>query len=256
MKKIASTLGTTLLLIFILPLTLCGSTRGDVKVIEASENIRYLGQRISKEYLLLYHNPNKTEIQERLYQDMESMEKSISDISMITNSKDSKNILDFLIYNQEEIKALLKEKVDREKSILMLDYSESFLEAANSIEDAHHYKFSAEEKMLMSFKEIEYLLERALKYYIASTLNIDTSNNRDKMKEAIEDIDTIIENINDYHYPDNVWASVKEMNGSWESYKEYLYKSTKLFVPNLLLSSTETLRDMTKKIALYHKKNQ
>jgi len=245
-----------ILFLFLLPLALLGSTRGDVKVIEASENIRYLGQKISKEYLLLYNNPQKIEIQNKLYRDIESMEKSIVEISTITNSKDSKNILDFLIYNQEEIKLLLKEKVNLEKSILMLDYSESFLEAANSIEDAHKYKFSEEEKMLMSFKEIEYLLERALKYYIASTLNIDKTHNYHNMQEAIENIDKILETINQYAYPDDFLFNIEEMNHNWSIYKIYLYKSTELFVPNLLLSSLETLTDMTKKIALYHKKNQ
>jgi len=236
--------------------SLFASTRGDVKVIEASENIRYLGQKIAKEYLLLFHNPKKTEIRDNLYRDIESMEKSIVDISTITNSKDSKNILDFLIYNQEEIKALLKEKVDREKSILMLDYSESFLEAANSIENAHQYNFSDEEKMLMSFKEVEYLLERSLKYYIASTLDIDKRNNYKNMEQAIEMINTILEHINHYPYPDSVLVNVKEMNSSWEVYKKYLYQANELFIPNLLLSSMGTLREMTEKIALYHKKNQ
>ncbi len=236
--------------------SLYGSTRGDVKVIEASENIRYLGQKIAKEYLLLYHNPKKTEIEDRLYRDMESMEKSVIDISTITNNKDSKNILDFLIYNQEEIKSLLKEKVNREKSILMLDYSESFLEAANSIENTHQYAFSTEEKMLMSLKEIEYLFERALKYYIASTLDIDKNNNTKNMKHAITDIDQILENINHYAYPDPLLMDIKELNSRWSVYKKYLYKSNEVFVPNLLLSSLSTLTDMTKKIALYHKKNQ
>ncbi len=236
--------------------SLCASTRGDVKVIEASENIRYLGQKIAKEYLLLYHNPKKTEIEDRLYRDMESMEKSVVDISTITNNKDSKNILDFLIYNQEEIKSLLKEKVNREKSILMLDYSESFLEAANSIENTHQYEFSTEEKMLMSLKEIEYLFERALKYYIASTLDIDKNNNYKNMKHAIDDIDQILENINHYSYPDKLSLDIKELNDRWSVYQKYLYKSNEIFVPNLLLSSLGALTDMTKKIALYHKKNQ
>jgi len=236
--------------------SLCASTRGDVKVIEASENIRYLGQKISKEYLLLYHNPKKTEIRDRLYQDMERMEKSIIEISTTTNSRDSKNILDFLIYNEEEIKALLKEEVDKEKSILMLDYSESFLEAANSIEDAHQYDFSSEEKMLMSLKEIEYLLERALKYYIASMLDIDRSNNQTNMQQAITRIDQILEKINTYDYPQRLLGSVHNMNSSWGAYKKYLQHSKALFVPNLLVSSLGTLKEMLQRIALYHKKNQ
>jgi len=236
--------------------SLSASTRGDVKVIEASEDIRYLGQKIAKEYLLLYHNPNKSEIRDKLYQDMERMERSVADIASITNSRDSKNILDFLVYNQEEIQSILKEKVDREKSILMLDYSESFLEAANSIENAHQYKFSMEEKMLMLFKEIDYLLERALKYYIASTLDIDKTNNRENMEDAITAIDHTLTKINHYHYPESLLVDIKALNESWGVYKTYLRKSAEIFLPNLLLTSLATLTDMTQKIALYHKKNQ
>ncbi len=236
--------------------SLCASTRGDVKVIEASEDIRYLGQKIAKEYLLLYHNPQKTEIRDKLYQDMERMERAVSDISSITNSRDSKNILDFLVYNQEEIQTILKEPVDREKSILMLDYSESFLEAANSIENAHQYKFSKEEKMLMSFKEIEYLLERAVKYYIAAKLDIDKRNNFKNMQEAIARIDKSLEDINQYAYPDALLGEIQSLNQSWETYKGYLRDAEEFFLPNLLLASLGTLTDMTQRIALYHKKNQ
>jgi len=33
------------------------ATRGDIKIIEASENIRYLSQKIVKDYLFLYQYP-------------------------------------------------------------------------------------------------------------------------------------------------------------------------------------------------------
>ena len=38
------------------------ATRGDIKVIEASENIRYLSQKLVKEYLFFYKYPEKTEV--------------------------------------------------------------------------------------------------------------------------------------------------------------------------------------------------
>ena len=46
--------------------TLTSATRGDIKVIEASENIRYLSQKIIKDYLLFYKNPEKTELKNNL----------------------------------------------------------------------------------------------------------------------------------------------------------------------------------------------
>ena len=47
----------TIFLIFVMTLTSHAATRGDVKVIEASENIRYLSQKLVKEYLFFYKNP-------------------------------------------------------------------------------------------------------------------------------------------------------------------------------------------------------
>ena len=252
MKKI----GNILLLLILFPLYLSCSTRGDVKIIEASENIRYLGQKISKEYIFFYQNPKKIELRDTIYDDIKRLEKSIIDIKMITNNGDSKNILDFLEYNKDEIKNLIDKPVDMEKSTLMLDYSESFLEGANSIENAHKYDFSLEEKMLMKLKNIEYLLQRTSKYYIAYTLNIDKSNTFNNMNKAIIDIETILKEVNIYPYPKELMVKIKDMNSNWMRYKEFLYKVKKLSLSNLILLSTTNFEKSIKEIALYHKQNQ
>ena len=56
----------TMLLLFIMTLVSHAATRGDVKVIEASENIRYLSQKLVKEYLFFYKNPKKIEVKNEL----------------------------------------------------------------------------------------------------------------------------------------------------------------------------------------------
>ena len=232
------------------------SSRSDVMIIEATENIRYLGQKISKDYLYFYHNPEKIELKEELDKDIEMLELSIHDIGMSTINTDSKNILDFLTYNKNEIKELLASKVNKETSILILDYSESFLEGANSIASVHIYAFSDEEKMLMLMKELEYLLERVSKYYIASHLNLDTLNNFELMTRAISKVEVIVKDINSYNYPENLADTRIKMNGAWKTHKEFLYKSQKLFLPNLLQSSTKNIEVIIETMALYHKKNQ
>ena len=251
MKKIKN-----ILLIILLPIGLFASTRGDVKIIEASENIRYLGQKISKEYLFFYQNPKKSELRDNIYDDIKRLEKSIIDIKMITNNRNSKNILDFLAYNKDEIKELIEKPVDINKSILMLDYSESFLEGANSIENAHKYNFSVEEKMLMLLKDIEYLLERVSKYYIAYTLDIDKKNTFNNMDKAVADIETILKEINSYPYPKEFSIEIKDMNSNWIKYKQLLYKVKKLPLASLILFATTNFENSVKKIALYHKQNQ
>ncbi len=252
MKKLL----TILLMSLFVTTTLFASTRGDVKIIEASENIRLLGQKIAKDYLYYYKNPKKLNLKEDLEDDIEMLEESIIEIEMITKHKDSKNILDFLSYNKDEIKELLKEEVSKEKSILMLDYGESFLEGANSIAKEHSYAFSSEEKMLMSIKKMEYLLERTMKYYVATTLNIDKKNNFNSMKQSIVDLEKILAIINSYAYPKILVEEVDKMNDVWQKHRNFLYKSNELSVPNLLLSSEIILKKSIVKIALYHKQNQ
>jgi hypothetical protein len=236
--------------------SLTASSRSDVKIIEATEKIRFLGQKISKEYLYFYYNPKKSELKENLFKDVEMLELSIQDIAMSTKSKDSKNILDFLSYSKSEIKELLLKPVSKKRAILMLDYSESFLEGANSIASFHKYEFTDEEKMLMSMKEFEYLLERVSKYYIASNLNLDRANNFEYLIDAILKIEVIIKRINAYAYPKELKDKVEKMNQTWNIYKEFLYLSQQIFLPNLLESSTKNLKETLDVMALYHKKNQ
>jgi hypothetical protein len=243
-------------IIVLLSLSSFASSRSDVQIIEATEKIRYWGQKISKEYLYLYYNPKKIALKEGLLNDIEMLERSIKNIAMSTKSIDSKNILDFLTYNKNEIRELLDQQVDREKSILMLDYSESFLEGANSIASLHKYEFSDEEKMLMLMKEFEYLLERVSKYYIASHLNLDTFNNLELMTRAISKVELIVADINSYNYPHNLENIRIKMNEAWKTHKDFLYKSKKLFLPNLLQASTKNIEVIIEKMALYHKKNQ
>ena len=245
-----------LLLLILIPIYLYSSTRGDIKIIEASERIRYLGQKISKEYLYFYKNPKKMDIKEQLNRDIKNLEQSIRDIDTIKSSKDSNNILNFLRYNTEDIKKLINKEVDRKKALTILDYSESFLEGANSIANKHKYKFSIEEQMLMSLKNIEYLLQKISKYYIAYTLNINKKDNLNSMKSAICQIDNILNKINSYKYPKEVFSEVREANSIWIKHKELFYKIPQLEIPNLIFISTVVLEDNIKKIASYYGQNQ
>ena len=232
------------------------STRSDVKIIEASEDIRYLSQKIAKEYLYLYYNPHKVILKERLTENMKNLKKSIQQIAINTQNTDSKNILNFLTYTNEEIQVLLNQEVSSDKSILLLDYSETFVEAANSIQSLHQYAFSDEEKMLMHLKELEYLLERVNKYYIASILNLNKISNKQHMKNALVKVETILNIIKAYPYPKEIKKERRKIVNYWRSNKKFLSISAKLSVPNLLFIFTKNFRNSIKKLELYHKQNQ
>jgi hypothetical protein len=187
---------------------------------------------------------------------MKRLEENIHDIEINTQSSESKNILSFLSYTNEEIKQLLKGKVTEDKSILLLDYSETFVEAANSIQYLHRYKFSDEEKMLMQLKDLEYLLERVTKYYMASTLNLNKKSNTQHMTSAIQKIEKILLILKEYPYPKELRFERRKIINYWKTYKKFIIISNDLSVPNLILVFIKNFKKSTKKIELYHKKNQ
>jgi len=232
------------------------STRGDVKIIEASENIRYLSQKIAKEYLYLFYNPKKINLKNKLLESMNKLEKNIQKIALNTQNDQSKNILSFLTYTNEEIQLLLNQKANKDKSILILDYSETFVEAANSIQFLHQYKFSEEEKMLMHLKELEYLLERVTKYYMASIMKLNQMSNRQHMEDALLKIEEILTIIKNYSYPKETRKERTKIMNYWKSNKKILNISSNLSVPNLLLIFIKNFEESIKKLELYHKKNQ
>jgi len=232
------------------------ATRGDVKVIEASENIRYLSQKLVKEYLFFYNYPEKIEVKNNLNEILLKLNNDFRIIATTTKDSDTKDVLEFLAYSKDQIEELFLEKPNAEKVALMLDYSETLLEGANSIATAHKYDFSQEEQMLMTTKHMEYLLERITKYYMALNVGFNTPTNQESMQEAISKFEENAKKINTYAYPEKEREMQVYMNTSWEANKLFLAKSDKMFIPTLMFSSTRNLENTIANIALYHSKNQ
>jgi len=247
-----------LLLFLLLGITLFSeaATRGDVKVIESSEDIRYLSQKIVKDYLFLYNHPQKIEVKDALYISLSKLSDDLRVIVTTTKDVDTKDILEFLAYSQDQIKSLVDEEVDKEKAALMLDYSETLLEGADSIASSHTYDFSEEERMLMVTKEIEYLLERITKYYMAFNVKFNTHTNRMQMDESIANLEKNLEKIDLYIYPNDLEEEKEKLKKYWQINKHFFQKTESLFIPNLVLPSIDKLEDIIAKIALYHSKNQ
>ena len=232
------------------------ATRGDVKVIEASENIRYLSQKIVKDYLFFYKNQNRVEVKHGLSRALSKMTDDFRIIATTTKDGDTKDILEFLAYSKDQIEQIFNEKSNKEQAALMLDYSETLLEGADSIALAHKYDFSEEERMLMLTKKIEYLLERVTKYYMAINVGFNTPTNKEQMKDTMIRIEESLVEISLYNYPEEMKELQSSINESWRINSVFLYKSGTLFIPKLMFISIEFLENSISKLALYHSKNQ
>jgi len=231
------------------------STRGDVKVIEASENIRYLSQKIVKDYLYYTLHPKK-ELQQSLHKGLVSLSDDLRIIATTTKDSDTKDILEFLAYSKDQIEEIVKDKTSMENSALMLDYSETLLEGADSIAMAHKYEFSRGEQMLMVAKKVNYLLERVMKYYMAIYAGYNTPTNYEQMNIALGEIEENLITLNNYNYPKNIVVVQNSMNEAWNANKNYFKQSNVLFIPKLMILSVNYMENLVNELEIYHSKNQ
>ncbi len=235
-------------------LPLSAATRTDVNIIEATEDIRFLSQEITKNYLYLYANPRKKDIAREIRKELDRLVKSIRTISISTDSEDTKNILEFLIYSKNQIEELIKAKPDKEKAALMLDYSETLLEGANSIAHEYTYQFTESEKMLIKSKQIEFLVERSAKYYMALEIGLNDEVNRRQMMQAMEELEADLQTVEHYPYPKTMAPYKKRLSRAWSVTKSLIDRRKKLFASNLLVLAGNETEQVAQQFVLYHRK--
>lgn len=243
-------------LFFILTLTnssFC-STRGDVKILEATENIQYLSQKIATDCILLYKNPKDILLKKEIDRSINNLLFYIKDIKDIKDIQEyTEGILEYFEINT--LQKIQNEKIDLPKVKNVLKYSEIILEGAKSISKEHRYKFSKEEKMLMLNQEILYLLQRINKYYIAISIGLNNHINYIKMRRAILKLDNRLKIMNNYKYPKDLKYTLNEINELWSRDRELFYQVKELSIPYLLYTSSRYVETLVKKIEKYHKKN-
>ena len=234
------------------------STRGDVKILEATENIQYLSQKIAIDYLFFYKNSKNSLLRKQLYKNIDNLQFYIKEIRDIADNKKgvyTQNLLNYFIYIIEQIKQLPNEKINISNVEDILKYSEILLEGAKYIAKEHRYKFSKEEKMFMLSKEIIYLLKRVNKYYLASYIGLNSHTNYKNMQKTIRDMDSRLKKMNSYHYPIKLENRLNEINEIWDRNKNFFYQVKELSIPYILSNSTEYMEDLLIGIEQYHKKN-
>jgi len=244
-----------ILLLIVTTEGLLASTRASVTILGATENIRLVSQRIGKNYLYLYVNPNKKEIVDELLDNLDMLVENIRTIAITSNDEETKNILEFLRYSKDKISELLSTKPDLDKASLMLDYSEILLEGANKIAKIHAYKFSDAEKRFMESKRLQYLAERSAKYYMAIGIGLNAIVNKKQIEKAINNMEQTISDFESYNYPSSMRDNLKKLRHSWDITKSLYDREKRIFVSNIVILSIDMVESIANDFILYHRKN-
>ncbi len=194
------------------------------KVIDSTQNIEYLSQKIAKDYLFLLKDPKKEFLKDELKESILNIEKSFRFIAKNSKNSDAKDILNFLSYSKDQIRDILSKEISKENALVILDSTESLYEGAKSILKIYNYNF-------WSDLDVKISMMRILKLYMALHLNINADTNKEIMESEIEQLQKRLE------------LSSMELNRSWQALKEYLNVEKEYFIPNIVYILTKYIEE-------------
>ncbi len=230
-------------------------SRNDVKLQEASEDLKFISQQMVKDYFYLSFNPEKREVKKNLNEELLLIDSKLRLIATSTTNKNTKKILAFLAYSRDQITETISMPYSAENSAIILDYSEILLEGAEKIAKVHSYTFSKEEQMLINVKNMAYLLERMSKYYMVFQAGFRDHNNIIQLQDAVTTFDTLLEKVNNYEYNSDISKDLNNINNYWKVARSYYLSLEKSNIPNILYISVEYLEKNIVQLELYHSKN-
>lgn len=245
-----------IILLSIASITLNASTIRDVKILEASENIKYITQNIAKNYTYLYICKNKNELKNEISGSMKALEENIKSIALNTKDVKIKYILDFFVFEKEQVKLILEEDENIENASQVLDFSEALTEGAENIFDSIRYKFTFEEQMLIKSKKISFLVEKLTKYYMVLGSDIDKSTIKEKTRDTMRLIEREMKAFERYIYPKELNIKKNDMEKFWKSIKYYFSNIDTLKVPSVMLLSASGIQEIIGSMAIFHGKRE
>jgi len=260
MKQSISTHGIVMTLCawVLLSMGLSGATtRSDVKILEASESIKFISQNIVKEYFYQsLRDSDYTPSPKALLPIVSILDEKLRLIATATRSKDARNLLSFLSLSSEQIREIVTKPYSMESAALMIDYSETLLEGARSLIHEHGYDFSLEEQMFIRVKNMEYLLERINKYYLAYQAGFVAKHTLKALYQAVDQFDEELNALYRYGYSVSLSSELEAIRKYWRVVRVFYVTTKKRKLPNILYLSTLHLESALEQLALFHSKNQ
>ena len=253
MKKL---LGLTLLSWILSSGLLSAATRGDVRVLEAADSIRFTSSKLAKEYLLYLQFPQKHRLKTLLKDDLNTLESDMHDIAVSTKDPKTKGVLKFFAYEKVQIESLLQQPPTIKGGKEILDFSESFVEGATAIAKRHEYVPAPEEAMWILTRTMDQILEEIIKYYLAAHVIKDDPELKNKMGEAMGRFSRALVTINAYPYTDDLKEVRNNINILWSTLIIYLDKLDALPLPLIGTLMGEQLETSIDTLGIFHSTNQ
>lgn len=235
-----------------------GSTQGIAKdttknVLIHAETVKTISQGLAKNYFYIQQGIQASSAKKGLKKDILTLDDSIRKLQ-INAKKDDKGIVEFMFFSVDELKSTIKEGFSAENGGLVLDYTETLLEGSESI---LKHNVGKTRSMLQIVEEMDFLLERAAKYYIAFRAGYTDAINIKQAKNAVKNFETLLAKVQEHTYPGSITnGPVKKLLKYWPVSKNFYLGIKKSELPTIVFISTKHMKSALTQLIEYHKKNK
>lgn len=212
----------------------------ELKQLEAAENIEMASQEVTKAYFYLGQGIRVEQSEKDLEHGLVAIEKDIKILSK-TKNKEQQRMMQFMSFTMDEIKETIGQTYSKENGALMLDYSETLLEGAESIAQKHIHKGDKTEAMLVAVEKMIFLLERATKYYIAFKAGFTDHNNVVQLEKSIKDFESYLKKVSAQKYSGKSKRAIDKIDEYWPIAKGFYLGVEKSDFPLIVSITTKHL---------------
>ena len=215
-----------------------------------AEKLRTLSQDIAKDYFYVEQGIQASSAKTGLKNDLLALGSTINKLKKEAKDPEAKKIVEFMTFSQEELQDTIKDGYNQENGGLVLDYTETLLEGSENIINQDRSKVESMEDVI---NEMEFLLSRASKYYIAFRAGYTDDSNVVQAQNAVKQFDVLLKRVEGYKYPDEIKnGPVKKLLKYWPVSKDFYMGIKKSDLPTIVFISTKHMKSALDKLAKYH----
>ena len=215
-----------------------------------AQKIRTISQDIAKNYFYIEQGIQASSAKLGFKNDMLSLNDILGKLKKNSKNPEVESIVEFMSMSVEELTDLAKEDYSAENGGMVLDYTETLLEGSENIINTDKSKI---ESALDMVEEMEFLLERASKYYIAFRAGYTDASNILQAQKAVKQFDVLLKRLQKYNYPDEIKnGPLKKLLKYWPVSKDFYLGLKKSDLPTIVFISTKHMKSALDKIAKYN----
>ncbi len=219
-----------------------------------AESIKTLSQELAKNYFYVEEGIQVASAKKGLKKGMLALDEKIQKLQIALKDPNDKKVVTFMLFSMDELKDIMKEKFNAENGGLVLDYTETLLEGSASV--AKHNKGKTD-SMLDIVEEMEFLLERASKYYIAFRAGYTDDINIVQAANAVKNFEKLLKKVQGHSYADaKAVKAVKKLTKYWPASKSFYLGIKESELPTIVFISTKHMKKALDVLVVHHEKQE